>query len=435
MTSARARGNSGGVKICIVGGGSTYTPELVDGLLTRQAELGLRTVVLHDVDAARLSVVGGFVRRMVQARGARLEVVDAPSLREAVRGALFVVAQLRVGGQAARAEDERLGRRYGVIGQETTGVGGLAKALRTVPALCALADELSRTAPAATLINFTNPVSIVTEALLRHGRVRPIGLCNIPIGQRRELAAHLGVAPSEVTIDSVGLNHLSFVRSVEVRGRDVLPELIEAVSTGLDHGHRPANIPDLDFPPSLLRALGVIPSDYLRYFFLAKETVAEQAAKPHTRAEEVMAVERELLATYADPSVTEKPASLAKRGGAFYSHAALEIIEAMALDRPARLVVDVANGSTVAELPTGACVEVPCWVSAAGARPLPQRPLPPALRGLVQHVKAYEELAVKAALERDKKALYLAVVTHPLTRSAVDAVEIADDIARRAWGA
>lgn len=422
------------MKITIVGGGSTYTPELVDGLLARERELGLETVALCDVDAGRLEVVGGFVERMARARGSQLAVVRTAVLREAIAGADFVVVQIRVGGQAARAEDERMGRRFGVIGQETTGVGGLAKALRTIPALCAITDEVARSAPGATLINFTNPVSIVTEALIRHGKVRPIGLCNIPIGQRRELAAHLGVDPAVVEIDSVGLNHLTFVRGVTVKGRDLLPEIIDGVAAGLDHGHRPANIPDLDFPPPLLRALGMIPSDYLRYFFLTKETVAEQAAKTRTRADEVMAVEAELLATYADPAATEKPASLSKRGGAFYSHAALEIIEAIGLDRPARLVVDVENGSTVAELPRTACVEVPCSVDARGARPLAQRPLPVAIRGLIQHVKAYEELAVTAALTRDRAALYLAVVAHPLTRSAADAVEIADAIAARTWG-
>jgi len=418
------------VKIAIIGGGSTYTPELMDGLYARATELGLDRVTLHDIDERRLEIVGGFVERMNRSS---TKVTRTTRLDEAVGGADLVVVQIRVGGQEARAEDEAMGVRHGVIGQETTGAGGLAKALRTIPAVLAVADATARVAPKATLIDFTNPVSIVTQALLEHGKVRSIGLCNIPIGQRRELAAHLGVDPAHVVIDSVGLNHLTFIRGVEVKGRPMLGEIIEKVASGLEHGNRPANLPDLDFPPDLLRALGMIPSDYLRYFFLQKETIAEQAAKPKTRAHEVMAVEEELLELYADPRTTTKPASLSKRGGAFYSHAALEIIEAIALDRPARLVVNAQNGATVFELPREASIEVPCLVDASGARPLPQRPLPPQIRGLIQHVKAYEELAVRAARTRDVRDVLLALVTHPLSRSAADAAEMARAIAARTW--
>ncbi len=421
------------MKIAIVGGGSTYTPELLYGLADRAKALGLTEVALFDVDAERLSVVGGFAQRMVARIAPELMVSLRPNRSEAIAGSKFVVAQIRVGGQAARKQDELMGRRFGVIGQETTGVGGLAKAIRTIPELLAVARTIEREAPAATLINFTNPVSIVTEALLEHGRVKTIGLCNIPISQRRELAAHLGVAPSRLSIDSVGLNHLSFIRSVEVDGREVLPSMIAELTAGLLKGARPANIPDLDFPPQLLSRLGMIPSDYLRYFLLSDETVREQSSKIGTRADEVMNIEAELLAYYRDRSQWEKPASLSKRGGAHYSHAALEIIEAMSVGPAARLTVDVQNGSTVFELPPAACVEVPCLVSPAGARPLPQRPLEPVIRGLIQHVKAYEEMAVKAALSRDIRDLYLAVIAHPLTRSASDAWKIAEEIAERTW--
>lgn len=422
------------MKIAIVGGGSTYTPELLFGLAERARPLGLTEVALFDIDAERLAVVGGFAQRMASRIAPELMVSLRPSRAEAIAGSRFVVAQIRVGGQEARKQDELMGRRFGVIGQETTGVGGLAKAIRTIPELLTVARTIEREAPEATLINFTNPVSIVTEALLEHSKVKTIGLCNIPISQRRELAAHLGVAPSRLTVDSVGLNHLSFIRSVEVDGREVLPSMITELAAGLQRGARPANIPDLDFPPQLLSRLGMIPSDYLRYFLLSDETVREQSSKIGTRADEVMNIEAELLAYYRDPSHWEKPQSLSKRGGAHYSHAALEIIEAMSIGPPARLTVDVQNGSTVFELPSAACVEVPCLVSPAGARPLPQRPLEPVIRGLIQHVKAYEEMAVKAALSRDIRDLYLAVVAHPLTRSAADAWKIAEEIADRTWG-
>ncbi|MCC7383857.1 MAG: 6-phospho-beta-glucosidase [Deltaproteobacteria bacterium] len=418
------------MKIAVVGGGSTYSPELASGLAERAAALGLHTLALYDRDASRLATVGGFVERLCRGIAPELSVERHQELDAALSGARFVVVQIRVGGQAARREDELLGRSFGVIGQETTGVGGLAKALRTIPAVLEIARRVERVAPGALLINFTNPVSIVTQALLTHTAASAVGLCNIPIGQRRAIAEHLGVDPSEVIIDSVGLNHLSFIRGIEVGSREILPELIRGLTTTLPNGQRPANIPDLDFPAELFRDLGLIPSDYLRYFFLAKETIAEQAARPSTRADDVIAIEAELLAEYARPDRTTKPEALSRRGGAFYSHAALEIIEAVTHDTQARLVVDVANGSTVFELPREACVEVPCLVSATGARPLPQRPLEPVIRGLIQHVKAYEELAITAALSKSRRDIYRALVAHPLTTSAADAARIAERLAR-----
>lgn len=419
------------MKIAVVGGGSTYSPELLHGLAERYASLGLEEVSLYDIDEQRLEIVGGFAERMVRKLAPELRVTRHLDIEPALRDARFVVVQIRVGGQAARLEDERLGVQHGVIGQETTGVGGFAKALRTVPALLEIAGHVAANAPQATLINFTNPVSIVTEALLRHASVPAIGLCNIPISQRMEMAAHLGVDPATVEIDSVGLNHLSFVRGVHVDGENVLPKLIEDVAGVLAQGHRPANIPDLDFPAELIRALGMIPSDYLRYFYLHPDTVDEQTKKPKLRAEEVMDVEAELLAYYGDEGRDERPEALTKRGGAFYSHAALEIVSAMARDEPARLIVDVRNGDTLPELPPDACIEVPCRVDASGATPLPQAPLPPEIRGLIQHVKAYEELTVRAAISNERRDVYLAALAHPLTPSAHVAGAVADTLTPR----
>ncbi len=419
------------MKIAVVGGGSTYAPELLHGLAEGAEPLALDAVTLYDIDEARLAVVGDFCRRMVARRTGRTKVSTTGNLEEAVEGADFVVVQIRVGGQAARLEDERLGLDHGVIGQETTGVGGFSKALRTVPVLLDIAHRTQRVAPNATLINFTNPVSIVTEALLQHAELMTIGLCNIPLSQRMEVAAHLGVEPHRVEIDSVGLNHLSFVRGVRVNGEERLEALLEDVTKLLDSGHKPANLPDLDFPPELLRSLRMIPSDYLRYYYLHPDTVAEQRGAEQLRAQQVMAIEEELLAYYADPKNDERPELLAQRGGAFYSHAALEIIRAITLDEPARLIVDTRNGDTVRELPPDACVEVPCNVRANGATPLPQAPLPPEIRGLIQHVKAYEELTVRAALSGAWRDVYLAALNHPLTPSAQVAESVADRVSPR----
>ncbi|MBI4817127.1 MAG: 6-phospho-beta-glucosidase [Deltaproteobacteria bacterium] len=412
------------MKISVIGGGSTYTPELAEGVAARARDLGIQELQLHDVDDRRLEVVAGFVERMT--RGSGLHITRTRRLEDCLVDARFVIVQIRVGGQAARLRDERLGRELGVIGQETTGVGGLANALRTVPVVLDLARRIEALNPTATLIDFTNPVSIVTEALLRHSSVATIGLCNIPISQRRELALHLGLAETEVDIDSVGLNHLSFIRGIRVRGEEILPRVIDELSGTLAQGTRPANIPDLDFPPELLRSLRMIPSDYLRYFFLSTETIAEQRAKNRLRAEEVEEIEAELLREYERPDSHQKPLALGKRGGAHYSHAALEILEAIVKDSGRTLTVDIRNGGCVRELPAECSIEVPARVRVSGATPVPQRPLEPEIRGLIQHVKAYEELAVRAAISRERRDVYLAALAHPLVPSATLAGRLTD---------
>jgi 6-phospho-beta-glucosidase len=415
------------MKLTVVGGGSSYTPELADGLARRADRLGLEALSLMDVDGERLATVGGFVRRMVARLAPEVDVRLELDLDAALAGADFVVAQIRVGGQQARLRDETIPRRFELLGQETTGIGGFRKAMRTIPELLRIARAIEQHAPGAFLINFTNPVSIVTQAVLGHSPVRAIGLCNIPIGLRMDLAEILEVDPARIRLDSVGLNHLSFVRRVLVDGKDVLPELVERAAGS--RAGRPANIPELDYPVEFIRALGMIPSDYLRYFYLQRETVAEQLSTDKTRAEEVMDIEQELLAHYADPSQDEKPDALSKRGGAFYSHAALEVIEAIRSDLRQELVVDVQNGGALAELADDAVVEVPCVVGRDGAKPLPQQPLEPAIRGLIQHVKSYEELTVQAAVERSRDAAMLALAAHPLVPSVAIATEIVADLA------
>lgn len=412
------------MKIAIVGGGSTYSPELAHGLAQRADALGITEIALSDVSAERLEVVGGFVRRMVRPLAPGVTVTLSPTLEACVSDARFVVTQIRVGGNEARLRDERLGASLGVLGQETTGVGGFSKAMRTIPVLLEVCAVIERHAPAALLVNFTNPVSIVTEAILKHSRVRAVGLCNIPIGLRMDLAKLLAVRPADVRLDSVGLNHLSFVRRVLVNGEDVLPGLVARVAGPREN--RPANLPELDYPPDFVAALGMIPSDYLRYFFLQRETLARQAGQERSRAEEVVEIERELLAYYGDAANHEKPESLSKRGGAYYSHAAVEVIEAVCGDTGAELVVDVQNRGAVRELPDDAAVEVPCRVDATGATALPQAALEPEIRGLIQHVKAYEELTVRAAVEKSRRHAVLALTSHPLTPTvdvAIRAVE------------
>ncbi|OGQ86669.1 MAG: hypothetical protein A2289_25765 [Deltaproteobacteria bacterium RIFOXYA12_FULL_58_15] len=413
------------MKIAVVGGGSTYTPELIDGLAKRATELSLTEVSLYDINAPRLQTVGHFSQRMAHAIAPTLDVSLHSSLSDAVRDADFVVTQIRVGGQKARQRDEERGKKHGILGQETTGVGGFAKAMRTIPEILKIAAAIAQHAPRAHLINFTNPVAIVTQALLNHSNVPTIGLCNIPLGFRMDFAKLLGVSPESLEIDSVGLNHLSFIRGVRHCGQDILPRLIREAS---GEAGKPANLPDLEYPDGFIEALGMIPSGYLRYYFMRRETIAEQAAKEKTRAALVTEVEEELLEYYADPNHVDKPASLEKRGGAFYSHAAFEVIEAIAHDTGAVLTVNIQNGATVRDLPEDACIEVPCKVNKGGAHPLAQRPLEPEIRGMIQHVKAYEELTVRAAMTSSRRDAILALTSHPLMPSVAVAIEIVDEI-------
>jgi len=391
------------MKLAVIGAGSTYTPELVSGLSRERDRIEIAELALHDIDVERRDVVGGLARRMLEKQGYAGELTVTGELDRALDGADFVLIQIRVGGQAARLRDETIPLACGCIGQETTGAGGLAKALRTVPVVLEIAERVRElAAPGAWIVDFTNPVGIVTRALLDAGH-RAIGLCNVAIGFQREIAKTLGVEPERVLVDQVGLNHLTWIRAVHFDGRDVLPELME--------NHIEALAADL--PPQLLRELGVVPSYYLRYFYLEDEVLAEQRSGT-PRAEEVAEIERELLGLYRDETLTEKPALLERRGGAFYSEAATQLVTALASDSGAVQVVDVRNGGTLAGLTDDDLVELPARVGAKGAEPLPQAPLAPELLGLVQHVAAYERLAASAAVSGDREQAARALLVHPL---------------------
>ncbi|MEV4923917.1 6-phospho-beta-glucosidase [Streptomyces roseoverticillatus] len=387
-----------------MGGGSTYTPELVDGFARLRDVLPVTELVLIDPDARRLELVGGLARRILARQGHPGRVSWTADLDAGVDGADAVLLQLRVGGQAARQQDETWPLECGCVGQETTGAGGLAKALRTVPVVLEIAGRVRRRSPGAWIVDFTNPVGIVTRALLGAGH-RAVGLCNVAIGFQRKFARLLGVAPGEVALEHVGLNHLTWERSVTVGGRDVLPRLIA------EHGD--AIAADLRMPRSVVDRLGVVPSYYLRYFYRHDEVVRELRTGP-SRAAEVAAMERELLALYADPALDEKPALLAKRGGAFYSEAAVALTASLLRDTGDVQVVNALNNGTLPFLPDDAVIEVPAAVDARGAHPLPVRPLEPLYAGLVASVTAYEHLALEAALKGGRDRVFAALLAHPL---------------------
>jgi 6-phospho-beta-glucosidase len=383
----------------VVGGGSTYTPELVSGL----SRLDVSEFVLHDIDAERREVVGGLAGRMLDRQGYTGAFAVSGDLDRAVEGADYVLVQIRVGGQVALLADETMPHACGCVGQETTGAGGLAKALRTVPVVLEIARRVHELSE-AWVVDFTNPVGIVTRALLDDGH-RAIGLCNVAIGFQRRWSAWLGVEPSRLVVDQIGLNHLTWVRRVMLDDRDVLPELLAA--------HADEIAADVGLPARLLDELGAVPSYYLRYFYAHDEVVREQLDSV-PRAQVVAEIERELLARYRDPQLVEKPALLEGRGGAFYSEAALGLISSLASGDGGVHEVDVRNDRTIDGLAPDDVVEVPARVTRAGASPLPQSPLAPELLGLVQHVAAYERLAVAAARTRAAVDVKKALLAHPL---------------------
>lgn len=393
------------MKVTVIGAGSTYTPELVSGLWNERERLTVDELWLMDVDAPRLEIVGGMVRRMLARQGADVPVTLTTDRTAAIEGADAVLIQLRVGGQSARLQDELFPLACGCVGQETTGAGGLAKALRTVPVVLDIAREARQRAnPGAWIVDFTNPVGINTRALLDDGH-RAIGLCNFAIGVQRWIAREHAVEPHRVEVDPVGLNHLSWVRHIRVDGVDVLPGMIAERSDDL--GRRGG------VPGELIRDLGVLPSYYLKYYYAHDATVAEMVAGT-PRATVVADVERELLALYADPTVDTKPPQLEARGGAFYSEAATALLASLVAGTGDNHVVNVRNNGLIPGLADDDVIETLCRVDASGATPLPQEPVAPELLGLIQHVSAYERLAARAAVTGDRQLVRKALLAHPL---------------------
>jgi len=405
------------LKLAVVGGGSTYTPELVDGLARLADQVKVTELVLVDPDQARLDVVGPVSERIMRRYGHPARLRWTPDLDDGLDGAAAVVVQLRVGGQAARQRDETWPQEYGCIGQETTGAGGLAKALRTIPVVLDIAERTRRRALGdAWIIDFTNPVGIVTRALLDAGH-RAIGLCNVAIGFQRHFAQLLGVPPEQVALDHVGLNHLTWERAALVDGTDALPGLLAA------HADEIASHTGL--PTSVTTDLGAVPSYYLHYFYEHDAAVADQRGRP-TRAEQVAEIERELLELYADPALDRKPELLTHRGGAFYSEAAVALIASLVNDARDRQVLNVRNAGTFPFLDDDAVIEVPAVVGADGPEPVPLAPLEPGMRGLIAHVTAYEELAVEAALKGGRDRVRAALLAHPLVGQYELAGRLAD---------
>ncbi|HEY3985540.1 6-phospho-beta-glucosidase [Cedecea sp.] len=428
------------MKITVVGGGSSYTPELIEGLILRHAALPMTELALVDVEAGRqkVEIIAALARRMFDSKG--LEQVKVTVHYEpdaAIAGSSFVLTQLRVGQLPARAADERLGLSHELLGQETTGVGGFAKALRTIPVMLDIAKRVERLAPDAWIINFTNPAGIVTEAVSRYSSANIIGLCNVPVTMHHTIADMLKLPYDKVTLRFAGLNHMVWVHEVIADGSDATAEVIEMLCDGEQLSMN--NIKAIPWPPALLRALKAIPCPYHRYFWqtrtMLKDELTDAANGKGTRAEQVMKVEAELFELYANPQLDKKPQQLSQRGGSFYSEVALELIDALHNNLGRQMVVNTANNGAIQGLPDDAVIETNCVIDALGAHPLAFGKLPPLMNGLTQQVKDFERLTIEAAVHGDKQQALLALIANPLVADVNIAQALLDEVleSNKAW--
>jgi 6-phospho-beta-glucosidase len=417
------------MKVAVIGGGSTYTPELINGFMARTESFPLTELWLMDLSPERLDIVGKFAQRMVEAKGAPFKVVLTTDRKQAIRGASYVITQLRVGQMAARRADEYLGKRHDLVGQETTGVGGMAKALRTIPVILDIAREMRELAPGALLANFTNPSGLITEALSRYARDVPaVGVCNVPITAKmhilQDLEKQLGARldPQQAELKTLGLNHLSWHRGLTLDGEDMWPRVIESYLSQLKAE------PEPEWDPHTIESLRMIPNYYLHYYYATDHQLSEQDKWPPSRAEQVMEIEKDLLRQYAEPDRTEPPQDLMKRGGAYYSTVATQLLNAHYNDLGETHVVNVRHNSAVPGWPSDWVLEMPCRVDAGGIHPLPAEPLPLVCFGLLTQVKAYELLTVEAAVHGDRNAAYQALLAHPLGPAADQVQAVLKDL-------
>lgn len=414
------------MKFVVIGGGSSYTPELLDGLFLRLSRIPVTELWLADRDAKRLATNAGFARRMASFHGCAIDIRESTNIREAVKDAKYVITQIRVGQMQARINDEKLGLRHGIIGQETTGIGGFACALRTIPRILDVAHAMEELAPAGFLINFTNPAGIVTEAVLRHSKIRTVGLCNVPIGMIMDIVKHLGGAWDDYELDYVGLNHLSWVRQFKRRGEDITQAVLEKF---IEHARLEWEQDDTrENMIAAIKSLGMFCNYYLQYFYSTDTVLATIQAKDKTRGEEVVEIENALFAKYQDPNLTEKPPELSKRGGAHYSTAAFNLLEAIENDLQNRQIVCCRNNGSVPTFDDAASVEVSAIIGRSGAKSIQQPTPQPAIRGLMQLVKAYETLTVEAAVIGSRETAFHALLSHPLTPNATKCRALLEDV-------
>ncbi|MEK4003172.1 6-phospho-beta-glucosidase [Paenibacillus sp. FSL H3-0333] len=421
------------LKIAVIGGGSSYTPELVEGLIRYHDEFPVAELYLADIEAGadKLRIIGELAQRMIDASGKPIRLHTTLDRREAIRGADFVATQIRVGMLDARSRDEKIPLAHHLIGQETTGAGGFAKALRTIPVILDICRDIEELAPGAFMINFTNPAGIITEAVSKHSRVKSVGLCNLPISTKMQIAELYGVQQSEMFIEIVGINHLNWTTRVLIEGEDMTEDFLNKLSGA--KGPSMANIPDLEWDSEFIQSVGALPCPYHRYYYMKEEMYREISEhyqeSGKTRADDVKEVEAELFEIYKQPEVNSKPAQLEKRGGAYYSEAAVQLMKSIYNDTGDIQTVNVRNQGVIPDLPGDVSIEINCVIKSDGPHALaPSQPLPPQIRGLLQVVKAYEELTIDAAVRGDYASALQALTIHPLVGDERIAKEVLADI-------
>ena len=395
---------SRGLSVCVVGAGSSYTPELVHGLLRQSPdELPLRDLRLTDINPDRLGIMAGFSERAIRQAGREVTVSHDTRLEPMLAGVDFVITQIRVGGMKARHLDESIPLKYGIIGQETTGPGGMFKALRTIPAMVEIGNAVASAAPDAFILNYANPSGIVTEAVSKHTRARIIGLCSGIPGMQADVKRRLASRFPDLKLYTVGLNHFGHIHRAVSGGREVTAEVMEALAQ--EDGRSGL---------SLIRLLQAYPISYVNYFYHRARMVEKAKSSPQTRAQQIESIEREVLAEAARPDVSEKPAALARRGGGGYAGITFAVLKAIVNDTGEELTANVPNHGSVEGVDDDAVVEVACRLDRTGAHPLPVGPIPLGFRGVMLALKAYETLTVAAAVQRSKRLAMLALLNHPL---------------------
>lgn len=408
-----------GLKIVVIGGGSSYTPELIEGLLNRYHEMPVASLWLVDIEEGKekVEIIAGLARRMIAKAGLTIEVVATLDRESALRDADFVCSQFRAGCLDARISDERISLKYGLIGQETNGLGGFANACRTIPIALEIAADMERLCPDAWLLNFTNPSGMVTEAILRHSRIKAVGLCNVPVIMQKGITTLLQCADEkEVVMQVAGLNHFIFVRQILHKGKEWLPEVIAEINAGRDP-LVPRNIPPFRWPSHLLQGLGMIPCAYLRYYYMKDDLLRQELAEAGgegTRGEVVKQLEKILFDQYRDPHLAVKPKALEGRGGQYYSEAACELMNAIYNDKRIIMHVNTRNNGAISGLPDDCAVEVSSLITASGPLPLNVAPFPEDTLRLLQLMKSFERLTIEAALTGNRHTAWRALMLNPL---------------------
>lgn len=412
------------LKVTVIGSGSSYTPELIEGLLKRKDELPIAELWLVDIDTGwkKATIIAELTKRMIKKVGAEISVHLTQDRKAALKGADFICSQFRAGGLEARNSDESIANKYHMIGQETNGLGGFTNACRTIPIALQIAKEMEILCPDAWLLNFTNPSGMVTEALLKHSRIKTVGLCNVPVIMERGIASMLDVPQSEITLQVAGLNHFIWTRKILHNGEDKTEQLIKKILNGNDQ-MVPKNIPNFSWPKILLKEMGMIPCAYLRYYYLSRDIIEEELTETknnNNRAKQVQVIEKQLLEIYSDLNLDVKPKMLEQRGGAYYSEAACELMSSIFNNKHNIMHVNTRNNGAIQGLPDDCAVEVSSVITSAGILPLNVAPFPSDTLRLIQTMKEFETLTVEAAITGNVNIAYRALLLNPLIETGTD---------------